>query len=76
MVFDTRTRQLKIIWNLIQENSEDNYVFSSAEKRALNYPASSGFSKPDVTGEGPAWRNHGSQGMALNTHRHWTILLR
>ena len=29
-------RQLTIIWNLIQENSEDNYEFSSAEKRALN----------------------------------------
>ena len=29
-------RQLKIIWNLIQENSEDNYEFSSAEKRALD----------------------------------------
>ena len=31
----TGTRQLKIIWNLIQENSEDNYEFSSAEKHAL-----------------------------------------
>ena len=29
-------RQLKIIWNLIQENSEDNYEFSSAEKRSLD----------------------------------------
>ena len=28
-------RQLKIIWNLIQENLEDNYEFSSAEKHAL-----------------------------------------
>ena len=36
MVVHTGTRQLKIIWNLIQENSEDNYEFSSAEKRALN----------------------------------------
>ena len=26
----------KIIWNLIQGHSEDNYEFSSAEKRALN----------------------------------------
>ena len=32
----TGTRQLKIIWNLIQKNSEDNYEFSSAEKRVLN----------------------------------------
>ena len=31
MVVHTGTRQLKIIWNLIQENSEDNYEFSSAE---------------------------------------------
>ena len=30
------TGRLKIIWNLIQENSEDNYEFLSAEKRALN----------------------------------------
>lgn len=29
------TRLLKIIWTLIQENSENNYEFSSAEKRAL-----------------------------------------
>ena len=36
MVVHTGTRQLKIIWNLIQENSEDNYEFSSAEKHALN----------------------------------------
>ena len=36
VVFHTGTRQLKIIWNLIRENSEDNYEFSSAEKRALN----------------------------------------
>ena len=36
MVFHTGTRQLKIIWNFIQENSEDNNEFSSAEKRALN----------------------------------------
>ena len=32
----TGIRQLKIIWNLIQENVEDNYEFSSAEKHALN----------------------------------------
>ena len=25
VVVHTTTRQLKIIWNLIQENSEDNY---------------------------------------------------
>ena len=36
MVVHTGTRQLKIIWNLIQENSEDNYEFSSAKKRVLN----------------------------------------
>ena len=30
------TCQLKIIWNLIQEDLEDNCNFSSAEKRALN----------------------------------------
>ena len=36
MAAHTGTRQLKIVWNLIQENSEDNYDFSSAEKRALN----------------------------------------
>ena len=30
------TCQLKTIWNLIQEHSEDNCKFSSAEKRALN----------------------------------------
>ena len=36
VVVHTGTRQLKIIWNLIQENSEDNYVFSSAEKHSLN----------------------------------------
>ena len=29
-------RQLKIHWNLSQENSEDNYEFSSAQKRALD----------------------------------------
>ena len=28
--------QLKIIWNMIQENPEDNYEFSSAEKHALD----------------------------------------
>ena len=32
----TGTHQLKIIWNLIEENSEDNYKFSIAEKRVLN----------------------------------------
>ena len=36
MVVHTGTRQLKIISNLIEENSEDNYEFSSAEKRVLN----------------------------------------
>ena len=36
MVVHTGTRRLKIIWNLIEENSEDNYEFSSAEKRVLN----------------------------------------
>ena len=30
------TCQLEITWNLIQENSEDNYEFSSAEKSTLN----------------------------------------
>ena len=30
------TCQLEIIWNLIQEHSEDNYKFTSAEKRAIN----------------------------------------
>ena len=37
MLVHTGTRQLKIIWNLIQENSKDNYEFSSAEKRALKH---------------------------------------
>ena len=32
------THQLKIIWNLIQKNSEDNYEFLSAEKHDLNTP--------------------------------------
>ena len=36
MVHTIATCQLTIIWNLIQEHSEDNYKFSSAEKRALN----------------------------------------
>ena len=36
MAFHTGTHQLKIICNLIQENSVDNYEFSSAEKRVLN----------------------------------------
>ena len=36
MVVHTETCQHKVIWNLIQQNSEDNYEFSSAEKRALN----------------------------------------
>ena len=35
MVVHTGTSQLKIIWNLIQENSENIYEFSSAEKRDL-----------------------------------------
>ena len=26
VVFHTGTRQLKIIWNLMRENSEDNYI--------------------------------------------------
>ena len=29
VVFHTGTRQLKIIWNLERENSEDNYEFST-----------------------------------------------
>ena len=29
VVFHTVTRQLKIIWNLMPENSEDNYEFST-----------------------------------------------
>ena len=37
MVAYTGTRQvIEIVWNLTQTNSEDNYEFSSAEKRALN----------------------------------------
>ena len=36
MVVHTGTCQLEIIWNLIQENSEDNYEFWSAEKSTLN----------------------------------------
>ena len=36
MVVHTGTRQLKIIWIFIQDNSEDSYEFSSAEQRALN----------------------------------------
>ena len=36
VVVHTGACQLKIIWNLIQENSEDNFEFSSAEKRAFN----------------------------------------
>ena len=36
MVVHSGTRQPKIIGNLIQESSEDNYEFSSAEKRVLN----------------------------------------
>ena len=36
MVVYTGTRQLKIIWNLIHQNSEDNYESLSAENRALN----------------------------------------
>ena len=36
MVVHTGTRRLKIIWNLIEENSEENYKFSNAEKRVLN----------------------------------------
>ena len=30
------TCQLKIIWNLLQEHLENNFNFSSAEKRALS----------------------------------------
>ena len=37
------TFQLKTIWNFIQEHSEDNYKFSSAEKRALNPSGGRGF---------------------------------
>ena len=29
-------REPKIIWSLIQENSEDNYEFSIAKKRAFD----------------------------------------
>ena len=36
VVVHTGTCQLEIIWNLIQENSEDNYEFLSSEKRVLN----------------------------------------
>ena len=36
MVHTIATCQLEIIWNLIQEHSEDNYKFTSAEKRAIN----------------------------------------
>ena len=67
---------------MIQENSEDNYVFSSAEKRALNYPASSGFSRPDATEEKRFLSGSVRPGettarrVALNTHSHWTVLLR
>ena len=34
VVFHTKTRQLKTIWNLMRENSEDNYEFSSANTTA------------------------------------------
>ena len=36
VVHAVATCQLKIIWNLIQEHSQDNYKFSRAEKRAPN----------------------------------------
>ena len=36
MVVHTGTRQLKMIGKLIQESSENNCEFSSAEKRVLN----------------------------------------
>ena len=36
VVHTIATCQLEIIWNLIQEHSEDNYKFTSAEKRAIN----------------------------------------
>ena len=36
VVVHTGTHQRKIIWNLIQQNSEDNYEFLSAEKHVLN----------------------------------------
>ena len=34
VLFHTGTRQLKIVWNLMRENSEDNYEFSSADTTA------------------------------------------
>ena len=46
--------QLKIIWNLIQEYSEDNYKFSSAEKRDLN---------PSEQGEGGGYSGFQVTGM-------------
>ena len=36
MVVHTENRQLKINWNLIQETSDDDCEFSSAEKGVLN----------------------------------------
>ena len=36
VVHAVTTCQLKVIWNLIQDHSEDNYKFSRAEKRAPN----------------------------------------
>ena len=36
VVHTIATCQLEIIWKLIQEHSEDNYKFTSAEKRAIN----------------------------------------
>ena len=36
------TCQLKIIWNLLQEHLENNFNFSSAEKRALSPSEHSG----------------------------------
>ena len=45
------TCQLTIIWNLIQEHSEDNYKFSSAEKRALN-TSERGAGTPDFKWQG------------------------
>ena len=43
VVHTIATCQLTIIWNSIQEHSEDNYKFSSAEKRALNPSRGRGF---------------------------------
>ena len=42
MVHAIATCQLKIIWNLLQEHLENNFNFSSAEKRALSPSEHSG----------------------------------